>query len=118
MGREENLQPRIYRSSRRAKSPEVTEGGGARRGSVTEERDQACGRAGIPASCEPVRPEGADPEHRERDGLVVGLERPEHGLGEPLRESPVLPLLVRDLLAALAVPPEHRLHLPSQLAVV
>ena len=61
--------------SRRAKSPEVTEGGGARRGSESVGRDQGRGRARNRASRAPVR-RSADPFLRSRDGLVgaAGIE--------------------------------------------
>jgi hypothetical protein len=66
-------EPIRFPSSRRAESPEVTEGGAARRGSEREARGQASGRARIRASRTPVRPKAADPEHSgERRSLIIG----------------------------------------------
>jgi deoxyguanosine kinase len=55
--------------SRRAKSPEVTEGRGARRGSEAIARNQASGRGRIRPSRSPVRPQGADSGQSRSDGL-------------------------------------------------
>src|SRR6202162_1774343 len=52
--------------SRRAKSPEVTEGGGARRGSEASARDQASGRGRIRPSRSPLRPKAQIARKRER----------------------------------------------------
>ena len=72
--------------SRRAKSPERSEGGGARRGSEARARDQASGRGRIRPSRSPVRPPGAGPSHT-RGATVVAPSGPVSRILSPVKFS-------------------------------
>src|SRR6476660_1667383 len=85
--------------SRRAKSPEVTEGGGARRGSVARGRDQASGRRPHPAELIAGVPRRAQVPPAARSDVLVQVDVPERPRRVPLRLfEELVELAVEDVL--------------------